>query len=113
MLDASVWLASVDEATGLEVDCSAAVDKLSGVDMLVSPDELVGVRLPAVGEFETDCPDELALGSLVDSARLEEITVLVTLDNPEMDIEPLADRLSKLSLDRTVESDGVESCVVD
>lgn len=53
------------------MDCSASVDKLSGVDMLVSPEneKLVGVGLSAVSELpeaETDCSDELGPGSLVD-----------------------------------------------
>lgn len=79
----------------------ASVDKLSAVDMLVSPERL-----------DTDCSDELVPGSLVDSTRLEESSVLVALDDSENDIEPLVDWPSALSLDRGVESDSVESCVV-
>lgn len=71
VLDAAVWLASVDDSPGLDVDCSASVDRLNGVDKVVSPDneKLVGVGLSAVGEvseLETDCSDELAPGWLVD-----------------------------------------------
>lgn len=50
----SVWLASVDESPRLDVDSSAPVDRLSGLDILVSPGKLVGVGLSAVAEFETD-----------------------------------------------------------
>lgn len=58
----------------------ASVGKLSGVDMLVSSEKL-----------ETDCSDELVPGSLVESARLEEIPVLVVPNDSEIDIEPLDD----------------------
>lgn len=78
--DVVAWLDSIDEPKGVDdtpVVWLASVDKLSGVEMLVPPDKLDDVGLPAVGELETDCPDELAPGSLVEPARLEEKPVLV------------------------------------
>lgn len=50
----TVWLASVDERPRLEEDPPDSVDKLSSVDMLVTPEKLVGVGLSPVGELETD-----------------------------------------------------------
>lgn len=47
--------------------------------------------------------------SLVDSARLEEPPVPVVPNDSEIDVDPLLNWVSELSVD----SDGVESCVVD
>lgn len=69
----------------------ASVDKVCDVDMLVPPEMLIDVALCAVGELETDCPEELAPGSLVEPARLEENPVLVPPNDWEMDSEPLVD----------------------
>lgn len=71
VLDTTVWLASVDDSPGLDVDCPAWVDRLNGVDTPVAPenDKLVCVGLSAVNELpelETDCSDELGPGTLVD-----------------------------------------------
>lgn len=87
----TVWLGPVDEPPRLEEDPPASVDKLSGVDMLVAPEKVVGVALAPVGELETDGPDELAPGSLVEPAKLVESPVLVPPNDPEMDSEPLVD----------------------
>lgn len=39
--------------------------------------------------------------------------MLVSRNDSEMDIDPLVDKPSELSLDRAVDSNGVESAVVD
>lgn len=53
--DTSVWLSVLERSIELvETVWLASVDRLRGVDMLVPPEKLVGVRLSAVGELETD-----------------------------------------------------------
>lgn len=90
--DTPVWLSVLERSKRLvETVRLASVDKLSGVEMLVPPEKLDGVGLSAVGELETDCPDELAPGSLVEPARLEVNPVLVPPNDCEVASEPLVD----------------------
>lgn len=90
--DTSVWLSVLERSMKLvETVWLASVDKLRGIDMLVPPEKLVGVRLSAVGELETDRSDELAPGLLVEPARLEENPVLDPPCDCEIDSEPLVD----------------------
>lgn len=71
----------VDTSLGLSVlepVWLASVDRLGGVDMLVSLETL-----------EIDCSDEVVPGPSVDSTELEETPVLVGPTDSEIDVEPL------------------------